>query len=1231
MTATTPRTAATVRSPKGDSPAGLLRPGKAVRLLETTLIAGGVAGLGIALPLTASLAQPEDPVVRGGNVTFHTDQDTPNKLTIKQHSDRAIVDFRGGFNIDADEWTHIDQKSSDSVFLGRDVSGDPSVILGRLSADGKVFLVNPNGVFFGHSAKVDVNSLVATTADVDNDKFMAGRINFKHKGDQDAIVYNGGEISAGEGGLVALVAPQVINDGVIVAKMGQVTLAGTETFTVDLYGDGLVEFAVDEDSRSGVRLAANSGTIKADGGHVAMTVNDASDVVSGVISMEGVVEANTVVEKEGEILLLGGSDTTTYVDGTLNAKGEDAGEKGGTVEIRGDVVALDDNTRIDASGQAGGGTVHAGGKFQGKGHDGKDERTRATATAMAQGAEIKADATKKGDGGEVVLWSDDTTLFAGDISAKGGAEGGNGGLVEVSGKKKIVPTGGIDTTAPKGKKGQVLFDPTNIAIVDFDIASNLDGATYTDQDGVTANSIDLWLKLDDADNDGRPDDLACGGTAADTCNSGDSIKRWYNSGSGVNYFYEDNTDPDYGLATINGQDAVSFPDANDVFEASSHAELNSGPNPNGRGKSMSFVIETSGDVGSRQVLMEQGGGTRGFTVYIEGGQIYAGVWDKADDDGGGPDHNWGVNQFTSAPISGNTDYILTVDYRGQDDATGTLTIALDGKEVTTISGMGRLDGHAQAGIGASRGSVYYHDGTSGASNRFRGAMGEVAYFNEKTGDALSTEIRGLVEQDLAQKWGMTENLNDSGGLADMSAVSEAYLEDLLQTTDVTLQADNNIEIQSLSDNVLDIAGHALALVADHDNDGSGAFSMGAGHGIQGTGGAFSVQAQGATLGSVDTGGGAISIDAGAGAVTQHAGTSLASDGGDISLNGDGMSLNGSVDSGGGALSLDGQAGTLDYSGATLVSDGGDMSLTADTVTGGALDSGGGALSLSGDHLAFGDLTSGGGAITVSETADPLAMATGTTIDSSGGRVALMGAGGMELEDVRAGGGSITADAGSGALTIRGGASVEGGSTTLLAGGAISGAVAVRSLTTSGHSAKLTGSVGGQEGAGAAMRTQRIGGGTETSHTINNVAYPVTTAGLPVPSMGSNGQVSTTSSNGQAPHGNLDTAAEQALSDSAVGKGPVQVFICDGAGDCSAGLWGGASEAALGTRSVPTLGANRTDRHGHSFSGLEYLAIDRSGSNGNGADSEQVATLPDFTLDNSLQPARFRLTAPEQLD
>ncbi|MEE8270845.1 MAG: hypothetical protein V3R98_03810, partial [Alphaproteobacteria bacterium] len=305
-----------------------------------------------------------------------------------------------------------------------------------------------------------------------------------------AFVVNRGTITVAEGGLAALVAPWVENSGTIDARLGRVELASGDTFTIDTYGDRLIQLAIPDQRAQalGVRPSqvdsdspvTNSGTISADGGYVALSVATVNDVVDSVINMSGRIEARAFEQVGGTIVLKGGDTGVVRVTGTLDASGRAAGQTGGTVKVLGDKVGLMDGAVVDVSGDAGGGEALVGGNFQG---DGPEQN--ATRTYVASGATISADALSSGDGGDVIVWADEVTRYYGTISATGGAAGGVGGFAEVSGKQDLFYRGSVDLTALDGW-GTLLLDPTNIDVA----AASEAGVTVTEVDAFADANVD---------------------------------------------------------------------------------------------------------------------------------------------------------------------------------------------------------------------------------------------------------------------------------------------------------------------------------------------------------------------------------------------------------------------------------------------------------------------------------------------------------------------------------------------------------------------------------------------------------------------------------------------------------------------------------------------------------------------------------------------------------------------
>jgi filamentous hemagglutinin family protein len=445
----------------------------------------------LPIGLAPAYAGPNGASVVAGSATVQG-QGTAS-VVVNQSSQSAIINWNT-FNIGAGESTKINMPGANSVELDRVTGGlGPSQILGSLTSNGNVFLVNRDGILFDQGAKVNVGGLLATTNDIANSDFMAGRYNFSIPGSPSASVVNQGSITAQTGGFAALVAPGVRNAGTIAARLGTIALASGNAFTLDFYGDNLLTLGLSDSIAANVTdvstgqplssLVTNSGTLKANGGTVQLTAVAARQVVDSVINNAGVVEANSVGTHNGIIVLSaataaskppGAPTQTVKVSGTLSAAGKRKGTTGGTIEATGENVEVAGAT-INASGRSGGGTVLIGGDWGG-GNPNQGLISNpsaylqpyavptATTTSVDAATSINASATGAGNGGKVIVWSNAATTFYGMILAQGGAQSGDGGFVETSGHVLAFDGARVDTSAAEGASGSWLLDPYDLTI-----------------------------------------------------------------------------------------------------------------------------------------------------------------------------------------------------------------------------------------------------------------------------------------------------------------------------------------------------------------------------------------------------------------------------------------------------------------------------------------------------------------------------------------------------------------------------------------------------------------------------------------------------------------------------------------------------------------------------------------------------------------------------------------------
>ncbi len=453
------------------------------------------------------LALPSGQQVASGQARFVVSGST---LTIT-NSPNAIINWQR-FSIGSNEVVRFIQQSASSAVLNRITGQDPSLILGALQSNGRVFLINPNGVLFGQGARVDVNGLVVSTLGISNQDFLAGLYNFT-AGPAAGAIRNRGTITTPSGGSVYLIAPSVENSGIITTPQGEVLLAAGHS--VQLVDSTNADIAVvvsapgDKALNLG-QIIAESGRVGIYGGLISQmdvvaadsaAVGDTGAVVfkaSGDITLGAKSTTSANGPTGGQITIQSSAGTTT-VSGAVSATGSEG--KGGGIEILGNKVGLTGNALVDASGATGGGTVLVGGDSQGKNPAVQNART----TDVGENVSVKADALASGDGGKVVVWADDATTFYGSISARGGASGGNGGGVEVSGKNTLVYRGFTDLRAPMGRTGSLLLDPTDLTIgtdiTGSALSSMLDTASIVLQTGssgsrpgnITVNDAVSWV------------------------------------------------------------------------------------------------------------------------------------------------------------------------------------------------------------------------------------------------------------------------------------------------------------------------------------------------------------------------------------------------------------------------------------------------------------------------------------------------------------------------------------------------------------------------------------------------------------------------------------------------------------------------------------------------------------------------------------------------------------------
>ncbi|MEI7610869.1 MAG: filamentous hemagglutinin N-terminal domain-containing protein, partial [Rhodospirillaceae bacterium] len=440
------------------------------RLLGSTALAGvwGLVPLLAALGIAGtSYAGPPAPtqLPTGGQVVAGSAKISQSgaAMTVNQSSQRAVVNWQS-FNVGSAASVTFNQPSSSSATLNRVLDSNPSQINGRVSANGQLFFTNPNGVYFGPGSSVDVGGLVATTHSISNADFMAGKTTLERNGATGSVV-NEGTLTAGLGGYIALLAPEVRNQGVIVAKLGTVALAAGETYELQFEGNNtLADIRVTPATIKA--LVENRSAVKAPGGLIILSAQAVDRMQGGVVNNSGSLEATGLVNDGGRIIL-GASDSISHT-GTIKADAApNSAGNGGTVSVIADLANPASQTKVGGSISARGGT---------KGGNGGAVETSASTLHIADAARVDT-AAPKGLAGSWVL---DPTNFA--ITAGTAAQTASG--IGAQTLEAALAAGNVTIATSATAHGSDLGDIT----VNADVLWSANNLTLTAANTITINA-----------------------------------------------------------------------------------------------------------------------------------------------------------------------------------------------------------------------------------------------------------------------------------------------------------------------------------------------------------------------------------------------------------------------------------------------------------------------------------------------------------------------------------------------------------------------------------------------------------------------------------------------------------------------------------------------------------------------------------------------------------------------
>ncbi len=254
-------------------------PAAQIRFPLKVLVLSVMSALGLSTQVAAEPAANQLPTggtVVAGSATINAAGST---LNIDQTTQRAAVDWQS-FDVGRSAQVNFNQPSSDSVTLNRIQGNNASQIFGQINANGQVFLTNPQGIYFSPTASVNVGGLVATTHSITNEDFMAGSTTFDRAGAEGSII-NEGELTSIDG-YIALLAPEVRNEGVILAQAGTVALAAGEQISLQFSNGGLTGVNVTQGQIDA--LVENRLAVEAPDGLIILSAQAAHELQGSVIN-----------------------------------------------------------------------------------------------------------------------------------------------------------------------------------------------------------------------------------------------------------------------------------------------------------------------------------------------------------------------------------------------------------------------------------------------------------------------------------------------------------------------------------------------------------------------------------------------------------------------------------------------------------------------------------------------------------------------------------------------------------------------------------------------------------------------------------------------------------------------------------------------------------------------------------------------------------------------------------
>ncbi|MEL6602997.1 MAG: CHAT domain-containing protein [Cyanobacteria bacterium J06614_10] len=369
--------------------------------------------------------------------------------------------------------------------IGRVDSQQASTIDGTLQVTGShadLYLVNPAGILLGPNSHLNLpggfSATTATRLGFDDSQLTPATENYADLTGEPTIFYfdgsapgsivNQGDLSVQTGESIQLIGGTVVNEGRLTAPSGNITLAAVdgENLVRLSQSDRLLSFEIAPlEETAEPTSAPNQAVVPTSLGEM-LTGGSAQSATHLVTAPDGTVR---LVGEDDSLSGLGGQ---VILSGQVSAAGPSESIVGGDINVLGEHILLTD-AELNASGDSGGGRIRVGGDYRGEG-----AIATALTTTIDSNSTLIADALETGQGGDIIVWSDQETLFEGSLSALGGSLSGDGGFAEVSGKTHLTFLGSANLSAPAGQLGQLLLDPENIVITDGTAPANTTTTEY---------------------------------------------------------------------------------------------------------------------------------------------------------------------------------------------------------------------------------------------------------------------------------------------------------------------------------------------------------------------------------------------------------------------------------------------------------------------------------------------------------------------------------------------------------------------------------------------------------------------------------------------------------------------------------------------------------------------------------------------------------------------------------